>query len=126
MTMTARTIAITISAILLMHFGGMALDPMALHAPAVEASAHHAVPHHAGHGAVSTDKLATVESAWTCMDTNGVSAPPRMQDLPTALVAVMPVIALPVLNVEVWAPLHWAPPPVDAAELRAFLQVFLN
>lgn len=126
MTLAARTIAITIAAVLLMHFGGMALDPMALHAPVMDEPAHHAVSHHAGHGAVSSDELATVDSAWSCMDTEGVSPPPRVPLPSMAFVVVMPVIALPVLNGEVGAPLHWVPPALDAAELRAFLQVFLN
>jgi hypothetical protein len=109
-----------------MHFGGMAVDPMALHAPLVEEAASHAASHHAGHGTVSSDELVTAESAWSCMDTDGVSTPPRMPLPSVAFVAVMPVIALPVLNGEVGAPLHWVPPALDAAELRAFLQVFLN
>ena len=121
-----RAIAITISAILLMHIGGMALDPMALHAPVAKESAHHAASHHPGHGVVSADELATVESAWSCMDTEGVATPPRLPLPSVAFVAVMPVIASPVLNGEVGAPLHWVPPAFDAAELRAFLQVFLN
>lgn len=126
MTSAVRTIAMAIAAILLMHFGGMAVDPMALHAPVEEQPAHHAVPHHAGHGAVSADDLSTVESARSCMDTEGVATAPRVPVPITGFVAVLPVIALPVLNGEVWTPVHWSPPPVDAAELRAFLQVFLN
>ena len=125
MTSAARTIAIAIVSILLTHVGGMALDPMAVHAPPEE-PALHAAAHHAGHGAVPADGLATLESALSCVDIDGVSPPPRMPDPATALVAVMPVITLPVLSGEVEAPRHWVPPSLDAAELRAFLQVFLN
>lgn len=125
MTPAARTIAITVAAILLMHIGGMAVDPMALHA-SPEEPAHHAAAHHAGHGAVSTGDLSTVQSAWSCMDTEGVATSPRAPLPSTVLVAAMPAPVLLAPPIQGWSLLHWAPPAVDAAELRAFLQVFLN
>jgi hypothetical protein len=121
MTASVRTIAIAITAILLMHLGGMAVAPLALHAPASEAA-----PHHAGHGAVSADDLASVHAARACIETEGVASIARTPLPAISFVAAMPVPARFVPLVEGWAPLRWAPPPVDAAGLRAFLQVFLN
>lgn len=126
MTSASRAIAISIAAILLMHIGGMAVDPMAFHAPPPEAAAHHAGSHHAGHEKVSSDGLASIESAWLCMDGEGIASSPRAPMPVSALVAVLPIPLLILPHVEAWTPRSWAPPPIDAAELRAFLQVFLN
>jgi hypothetical protein len=126
MTSASRAIAITITAILLMHIGGMAVDPIALHASPPEAAAHHAGSHHAGHGEVSTDDLATVQSAWSCMEGEGIATSPRPPLPVIGLVAVLPAPLLSLPHVEAWTPRHWSPPPREAAELRAFLQVFLN
>lgn len=125
MTPAVRTIAVTLTAILLMHLGGMAVDPMALHAPPDE-PAHHAVSHQAGHGEVSTGDLMAVQSAVSCIETEGVATSPRAPLTSMAFVAVMPAPAYWVLPQAEFSPHHWTPPRVDAAELRAFLQVFLN
>ena len=125
MTPTVRTIALTLAAILLMHLGGMAVDPMALHTSRDE-PARHAVAHHAEHGAVSTGDLMAVEAAVSCVETEGVATSPRVPLPSMAFVAVIPAPALRGLPPAAPFPHHWTPPHVDAAELRALLQVFLN
>lgn len=121
MTTAVRTVAMAIAAILLMHAGGMAVDPMALHAPAAGE-----VAHHAGHAAVSADDLTMVQDAWSCIDGEGVATSTKVPLAPMVFVAVMPVGALPVPLIEGRMFSHWVPPPLDAAELRVWLQVFLN
>lgn len=121
MTAPVRTVAIAIAAILLMHLGGMAVAPLALHAPATETAGHHA-----GHGAVSGDDLASLHAARACIETEGITASARVLTPATSFVAVMPDPVRLVPRDGGWASLRWTPPPIDAASLRAFLQVFLN
>lgn len=126
MTSTVRIIAFTLTAILLMHLGGMAVDPIALHGATHDDPAQHAVLHHAEHGTVASDDLVTLESAWSCLDGEGVATPPRAPLHSTPFGAVVPVPVVFVSNSEERISRYWGPPPVAAAELRAFLQVFLN
>jgi hypothetical protein len=98
MIRSVRALSMTISFLLLLHFGVMAVDPVGMHVGADETVA--TLPAHSSHdGADSTGHAAHIAygnmmSAETCMDA--------------------------------FLRTGWSSPVLDGRDLRVFLQVFLN
>jgi hypothetical protein len=132
-------IAMAITALLMMHIVGMAVNPIGMHADGQDGSSHthattmshdhgHATATHAGHGMVLPDESddLTILSALTCIDTQGVASHPRVPLQPQVFMAVLPVPMVSEVRPCADASPVWSPPAMDGKALRVMLQVFLN